>query len=84
MFVVRNSGNMVPHSNNYGNISLCLNVGGYVSLLILFKGPAGFEVSVTTEPAALELAVKRGKIKHVIVCGHSDCKVNTGFNVFKL
>ncbi|CAJ0585443.1 unnamed protein product, partial [Mesorhabditis spiculigera] len=32
------------------------------------------EVSVTTEPAALELAVKRGGIKHVLVCGHSDCK----------
>ncbi|CAJ0934725.1 unnamed protein product, partial [Mesorhabditis belari] len=32
------------------------------------------EVSVTTEPAALELAVKRGGIKHVIVCGHADCK----------
>ena len=57
MFVVRNSGNMIPHSNNYG--------------------PAGYEVSVTTEPAALELAVKRGKINHVIVCGHSDCKVST-------
>ncbi|GMT05420.1 hypothetical protein PENTCL1PPCAC_27594 [Pristionchus entomophagus] len=32
------------------------------------------EVSCTTEPAALELAVKRGGVKHVIVCGHSDCK----------
>uniref|UniRef100_A0A1I7X600 Carbonic anhydrase n=1 Tax=Heterorhabditis bacteriophora TaxID=37862 RepID=A0A1I7X600_HETBA len=32
------------------------------------------EVSVTTEPAALELAVKRGGIRHIIVCGHSDCK----------
>ncbi|PAV77907.1 hypothetical protein WR25_14002 [Diploscapter pachys] len=32
------------------------------------------EVSVTTEPAALELAVKRGGIRHVVVCGHSDCK----------
>uniref|UniRef100_A0A8R1EGB3 Carbonic anhydrase n=2 Tax=Caenorhabditis japonica TaxID=281687 RepID=A0A8R1EGB3_CAEJA len=55
MFVVRNSGNMIPHANNYG--------------------PSGYEVSVTTEPAALELAVKRGKINHVIVCGHSDCKI---------
>ncbi|KAF1748068.1 hypothetical protein GCK72_024535 [Caenorhabditis remanei] len=36
------------------------------------------EVSVTTEPAALELAVKRGGIRHVVVCGHSDCKaINT-------
>ncbi|CAD6198090.1 unnamed protein product [Caenorhabditis auriculariae] len=62
MFIVRNSGNMIPHAKNYG--------------------PAGFEVSVTTEPAALELAVKRGKIKHVIVCGHSDCKaINTLYNL---
>uniref|UniRef100_A0A1I7X7B7 Carbonic anhydrase n=1 Tax=Heterorhabditis bacteriophora TaxID=37862 RepID=A0A1I7X7B7_HETBA len=62
MFVVRNSGNMIPHANNYGS--------------------AGFEVSVTTEPAALELAVKRGKINHVIVCGHSDCKaINTLYNL---
>ncbi|ULT92946.1 hypothetical protein L5515_010008 [Caenorhabditis briggsae] len=64
MFVVRNSGNMIPHANNYG--------------------PSGYEVSVTTEPAALELAVKRGKINHVIVCGHSDCKaINTLYNLHK-
>ncbi|TMS38138.1 hypothetical protein L596_004929 [Steinernema carpocapsae] len=62
MFVVRNSGNMVPHAQNYGM--------------------SGFEVSVTTEPAALELAVKRGGIKHVIVCGHADCKaINTLYNL---
>lgn len=62
MFVVRNSGNIIPHSPNYGI--------------------SGYEVSVTTEPAALELAVKRGKIRHVIVCGHSDCKaINTLFNL---
>ncbi|XP_074658447.1 beta carbonic anhydrase 1-like [Tubulanus polymorphus] len=29
---------------------------------------------ITTEPAALELACVIGGIKHVIVCGHSDCK----------
>lgn len=64
MFVVRNSGNMIPHSPNYGI--------------------SGYEVSVTTEPAALELAVKRGKIQHVIVCGHSDCKaINTLYNLHK-
>ncbi|KJH42542.1 carbonate dehydratase [Dictyocaulus viviparus] len=64
MFVVRNSGNMIPHANNYG--------------------PTGYEVSVTTEPAALELAVKRGHINHVIVCGHSDCKaINTLYNIHK-
>ncbi|PAV81673.1 hypothetical protein WR25_17282 [Diploscapter pachys] len=64
MFVVRNSGNMIPHARNYGS--------------------AGYEVSVTTEPAALELAVKRGGINHVIVCGHSDCKaINTLYNLHK-
>uniref|UniRef100_A0AC35U6C7 Carbonic anhydrase n=1 Tax=Rhabditophanes sp. KR3021 TaxID=114890 RepID=A0AC35U6C7_9BILA len=58
MFVVRNSGNMIPGARSYGS--------------------AGYEVSVNTEPAALELAVKRGNINHVIVCGHSDCKaINT-------
>uniref|UniRef100_A0A915CVV5 Carbonic anhydrase n=1 Tax=Ditylenchus dipsaci TaxID=166011 RepID=A0A915CVV5_9BILA len=46
MFVVRNSGNMIPNAQNYGM--------------------SGYEVSVTTEPAALELAVKRGKIRHVV------------------
>ncbi|CAD5226593.1 unnamed protein product [Bursaphelenchus xylophilus] len=54
MFVVRNSGNMIPHAQNYGGSS--------------------YEVSITTEPAALELAVKRGNIHHVLVMGHSDCK----------
>ncbi|CAJ0952829.1 unnamed protein product, partial [Mesorhabditis belari] len=64
MFVLRNSGNIVPHAQNYGS--------------------AGYEVSITTEPAALELAVKRGKIKHVIVCGHSDCKaINTLYGLHK-
>uniref|UniRef100_A0AC35UAJ6 Carbonic anhydrase n=1 Tax=Rhabditophanes sp. KR3021 TaxID=114890 RepID=A0AC35UAJ6_9BILA len=58
MFVVRNSGNMVPAAKSYGS--------------------SGNEVSVNTEPAALELGVKRGNIHHVIVCGHSDCKaINT-------
>uniref|UniRef100_A0A0N5A3V6 Carbonic anhydrase n=1 Tax=Parastrongyloides trichosuri TaxID=131310 RepID=A0A0N5A3V6_PARTI len=62
MFVVRNSGNMIPGAKNYGHV--------------------GYEVSVNTEPAALELAVTRGKINHVIVCGHSDCKaINTLYNL---
>lgn len=52
------------------------------STLTILAGISGYEVSVTTEPAALELAVKRGKIKHVIVCGHSDCKaINTLYNL---
>lgn len=44
-------------------------------LSIIFAG-AFSEVSVNTEPAALELAVKRGGIRHIVVCGHSDCKVS--------
>ncbi|CAH1781438.1 unnamed protein product [Owenia fusiformis] len=50
MFVVRNAGNMVPHSDfcSYDHI--------------------------TTEPGALELACIHNPIRHVIVCGHSDCK----------
>ncbi len=71
MFVVRNSGNMIPHARNYGTLYF------FVSLMIADSGASGYEVSVTTEPAALELAVKRGGIKHVIVCGHSDCKAWT-------
>uniref|UniRef100_A0A2P2HYT1 Carbonic anhydrase n=1 Tax=Hirondellea gigas TaxID=1518452 RepID=A0A2P2HYT1_9CRUS len=50
MFIVRNAGNLIPHSN------LC-----------------GHE-EITTEPAALELGCVLNGIKHVIVCGHSDCK----------
>lgn len=52
MFVVRNAGNLIPHSKNYPD-----------------------EVT-TTEPAALELGCIVNNIRHVIVCGHSDCKVS--------
>lgn len=31
--------------------------------------------TVTTEPGALELGCVIGNIRHVVVCGHSDCKV---------
>ncbi|RXG52240.1 Beta carbonic anhydrase 1 [Armadillidium vulgare] len=54
MFIVRNAGNLVPHS------TLC-----------------GYE-EITTEPAALELGCVINGIKHVIVCGHSDCKLELG------
>eukprot|EP00088_Acartia_fossae_P001374 TRINITY_DN10533_c0_g1_i2.p1 TRINITY_DN10533_c0_g1~~TRINITY_DN10533_c0_g1_i2.p1 ORF type:complete len:309 (+),score=56.90 TRINITY_DN10533_c0_g1_i2:96-1022(+) len=50
MFIVRNAGNMVPHSSK-------------VSL-----------TAVATEPAVLELACVLNTVKHVVVCGHSDCK----------
>lgn len=52
MFIVRNAGNLIPHSKWF---------------------PAE---NTTTEPAALELGCVVNNIKHVIVCGHSDCKVS--------
>ncbi|XP_045472083.1 beta carbonic anhydrase 1 [Harmonia axyridis] len=50
MFVVRNAGNIIPHSQH-------------------------FEDELTSnEPAALELGCVVNDIRHIIVCGHSDCK----------
>lgn len=54
-FIVRNAGNLIPHSRLYGIDS------------------------TTTEPAALELGVIVNNVKHIVVCGHSDCKVPFGF-----
>uniref|UniRef100_A0A914XAC7 Carbonic anhydrase n=1 Tax=Plectus sambesii TaxID=2011161 RepID=A0A914XAC7_9BILA len=74
MFVLQNSGNIIPHAKM---LSIIL-------LQLAFSGGYGYEVSVTTESAALEMAVKRVGIKHVIVCGHSDCKaMNTLYNLHK-
>jgi len=50
MFIVRNAGNMLPHSS-----------------LVSKQATA-------TEPAVLELACVMNNVKHVVVCGHSDCK----------
>lgn len=50
MFVVRNAGNMIPHSQHFP------------------------DEQNSNEPAALELGCVVNDIKHVIVCGHSDCK----------
>lgn len=33
--------------------------------------------SATTEPAALELGCIVNNVKHMVVCGHSDCKVTS-------
>ncbi|PBC27527.1 Beta carbonic anhydrase [Apis cerana cerana] len=50
MFVVRNAGNIIPHSQHFEDeLAMC-------------------------EPAALELVCLMNEIKHIIVCGHSDCK----------
>jgi len=40
--------------------------------------------TVTTEPGALELGCVINKIRHVLVCGHSDCKVRIMFNSFNV
>lgn len=50
MFIVRNAGNLVPHSS-----------------LVSVN-------STATEPAVLELACVMNQVKHVVICGHSDCK----------
>ena len=64
VFVVRNAGNLIPKSANYGS--------------------AGGDVSISTEPAAMELAVKRGGVRHILICGHSDCKaMNTLYGIYK-
>ncbi|VVC24333.1 Carbonic anhydrase [Cinara cedri] len=50
MFIVRNAGNLIPHSQHF------------------------LDEYTTCEPAALELGCVHNDIRHVIVCGHSDCK----------
>lgn len=50
MFIVRNAGNVIPHSQHF------------------------MDELTTNEPAALELGCVVNDIRHIIVCGHSDCK----------
>lgn len=50
LFLVRNAGNLIPHSQHF------------------------LDEFTTTEPAALELGCIVNDIRHIIVCGHSDCK----------
>ncbi|KOB68457.1 Carbonic anhydrase, partial [Operophtera brumata] len=50
MFVVRNAGNVIPHSQYF------------------------VDEMTSCEPAALELGCIINDIRHIIVCGHSDCK----------
>ncbi|XP_019879682.1 beta carbonic anhydrase 1 [Aethina tumida] len=50
MFIVRNAGNIIPHSQHF------------------------MDELTTNEPAALELGCVVNDIRHIIVCGHSDCK----------
>lgn len=50
MFVIRNAGNLVPHSQFFQ------------------------DEHFSCEPAGLELGCVVNNIRHIIVCGHSDCK----------
>ncbi|XP_077294076.1 carbonic anhydrase beta isoform X2 [Arctopsyche grandis] len=50
MFVVRNAGNLIPHSQHF------------------------VDEQTSCEPSALELGCIVNDIRHVIVCGHTDCK----------
>ncbi|KAJ8939933.1 hypothetical protein NQ318_007861 [Aromia moschata] len=50
MFIVRNAGNIIPHSQHF------------------------LDELTTNEPAALELGCIVNDVRHIIVCGHSDCK----------
>ncbi|KAF2359995.1 Carbonic anhydrase [Trinorchestia longiramus] len=54
---------------NVGDMFIVRNAGNLVPHATLCGGE-----EITTEPAALELGCTINGIKHVIVCGHSDCK----------
>lgn len=54
-----------------GQMFVVRNVGNLFPHARLF----GSQAASSAEPAALELAVVNYGIKHVAVCGHSDCKV---------
>ncbi|VDM80474.1 unnamed protein product [Strongylus vulgaris] len=70
-------------SSQVGDMYVVRNPGSMVPHADSY-GACGGEVSVTTEAAGLELTVKRGGIKHVIICGHSNCKaMNTLYGLHK-
>ncbi|XP_066981376.1 beta carbonic anhydrase 1 [Macrobrachium rosenbergii] len=54
---------------NVGDMFIVRNAGN----LVPHANLSGHE-EITTEPAALELGCVINGIRHVIVCGHSDCK----------
>ena len=53
-----------------GDMFLVRNAGN----LVPNNDSLGFD-AITTEPGALELGCVINDIHHVLVCGHSDCKV---------
>ncbi|VDD90449.1 unnamed protein product [Enterobius vermicularis] len=69
-------------SLHLGEIYIVRNAGNMIPIGETVLGGCGHEVSPIAEPAGLDLTVKLGKIKHVIVCGHSDCAV-TLYDIYK-
>ena len=69
MFIIRNAGNMVPHRLCCNTVKqrLCYICKPICRSLVSQNSPA-------TEPAVLELACLMNQVKHVVICGHSDCK----------
>ena len=57
--------------SDVGDMFLVRNAGN----LVPDKNSLGFD-SIGTEPGALELGCVINDIRHVLVCGHSDCKVS--------
>ncbi|VDM45293.1 unnamed protein product [Toxocara canis] len=56
-----------------GDMYIVRNGGNMIPSATHF-GACGDEMLVATEPAALDLTLKQGGLKHAIVCGHSNCK----------
>ncbi|GAB6027748.1 hypothetical protein CHUAL_001986 [Chamberlinius hualienensis] len=54
---------------NVGDMFIVRNAGNLIPCATLMENE-----SISTEPASLELACVINKVKHIIVCGHSDCK----------
>jgi len=61
-----------------GDVFLVRNAGN----LIPNKDSVGCD-TITTEPVALEFGCILNDIRHILVCGHSDCKVSTPHSVYK-
>lgn len=72
MFVIRNAGNLVPHSVSFHRsrkIVLRIFIIKILSQQQFFQ-----DEHYSCESAGLELGCIVNDIRHIIVCGHSDCK----------
>ena len=57
--------------SDYGDHFIVKNAGNLIPHAKTFT-----QEMPSTEPGALELGCIRSGVKHVVVCGHSDCKVS--------